>query len=166
MKQRKTLGSKKLGKHLILVKEIESKENNQICGKTFRIVLYLQPVQLTLKKQFIDRQKEQRPWSEEQVMFALRSLVQGLIIMHDNSYKNVHLYKEAIFITGTHYKIVDTQLSNRIHPYLELINNVPTKKGTYLAPELLSVSYFLSRNSPRIIPSFIIVQKLIFLLWQ
>ena len=99
-------------------------------------------------------------------MFALRSLVEGLIIMHDNSYKNVHLYKEAIFITGTHYKIADTQLSNRIHPYLELINNVPTKKGTYLAPELLSVSFFLSRNSPRIILSFIIAQRLIFSLWQ
>jgi hypothetical protein len=44
MKQRKTLASKKLGRHLIQVKEIDTKENNEICGKTFRIVLYLEPI--------------------------------------------------------------------------------------------------------------------------
>lgn len=32
-------------------------------------------------------------------MNILRSLVNNLIILHDNNYKNIHLYKEAIMIT-------------------------------------------------------------------
>lgn len=69
----------------------------------------------------------------------MRTVVCCLIALHDNSFKNVHLYKEALFLSEQgSYKLVDTQISNRIHPYFELLNSVPTKPGTYLAPELLS----------------------------
>lgn len=62
-----------------------------------------------------------------------------LIVLHDNSYRNVHIYKESLFRSESgDYKVADTQLSNKIHPYFELLNNVPTKTGTYLAPELLA----------------------------
>lgn len=43
-------------------------------------------------------------------------------------------------------KIMDTQLSNKIHPYYELLNGVPTKTGTYLAPELLKVLILVCRR--------------------
>jgi len=50
-------------------------------------------------------------------MEVLRSLVNSLIILHDNNFKNIHIYKESIFMAQNSYKLVDTQLSNRIHPY-------------------------------------------------
>ena len=51
-------------------------------------------------------------------MRVLKAVVNGLIVLHDNNFKNVHLYKEAIVITAENaYKLLDTQLCNRIHPY-------------------------------------------------
>jgi len=64
------------------------------------------------------------------------------------------------------YKIVDNQLSNKIHPYYEILNNVPTKVGTYLAPELLKVILKLFSNLENKITIFINHQKLISLLLE
>lgn len=81
-------------------------------------------------------------------MRLVRSLVNGLIVLHDNNFKNVYLHKEAVVITSENaYKLLDTQLCNRIHPFFEILNGVPPKNATYLAPELLAVNIILSRIS-------------------
>jgi len=64
----------------------------------------------------------------------LYEVVNGLIFLYDNSFKCVHLCKEALIIDGENYKLMDTQLSRKVHPYLEILHKIPTKIGTYLAP--------------------------------
>ena len=48
----------------------------------------------------------------------MKGIINGLIILHDNNYKNVHLSKESIVISSENtYKVIDHQLCNRMHPY-------------------------------------------------
>ena len=71
----------------------------------------------------------------------MKGIINGLIILHDNNYRNVHLSKESIVISSENtYKVIDHQLCNRMHPYFEIINGVPPKAGTYVAPEHLAVN--------------------------
>jgi hypothetical protein len=71
-----------------------------------------------LKTVFNERMRTRHGFEEEELLRLLKSVVNGLIVLYDNNFKNVHLHKEAIVITleGT-YKLLDTQLCNRIHPY-------------------------------------------------
>lgn len=41
LKQRKGLNDRKIGKYLVRVRDVESRELNEICGKAFRLLLYL-----------------------------------------------------------------------------------------------------------------------------
>lgn len=53
--------------------------------------------------------RTKRGFEEEELFGVLRAVVSGLIIMHDNNYKNVHLSKESIMMTYENvYKMIDT----------------------------------------------------------
>jgi hypothetical protein len=93
LRVRKTLSGKRMGQYLIQIREIETRESNEICGKNYRITLYLEYLEGTLKSEFAHRQRERKGFSEEEVWGLLRTVVGCLIVLHDNSYKNVHIYK-------------------------------------------------------------------------
>jgi hypothetical protein len=89
-----------------------------------------------------------------------KSIINGLIILHDNNFKNIHLSKEAIVISSENtYKMIDNQLCNRIHPYFEILNGVPPKSGTYIAPEQLAVRTVLVRMPGKELLNIIILPK-------
>jgi hypothetical protein len=82
------------------------------------LLIYLEYISGTLKTVFAERVRTRRGFDEEELLSLLKSVVSGLIILHDNSFRNIHLCKEAILVTSENtYKIMDTQLCNRIHPY-------------------------------------------------
>ena len=41
MRQRKLLSDKKMGKYLVRLKEVQGQEHSEICGKSFKLFLYI-----------------------------------------------------------------------------------------------------------------------------
>lgn len=65
MRMRKAMSEKKLGKYLIRIRDIETKESNEICGKNYKIILYLEYLETTLKKVYNQRLQLKQYFSEE-----------------------------------------------------------------------------------------------------
>lgn len=64
-KQRKLLSDRKLGKYLVRVREVEGKESSEICGKSFKLLLYIEYLPNTLKNIFQERIKTKRYFEED-----------------------------------------------------------------------------------------------------
>lgn len=142
MAYRKSISDKKLGKYLIRLKDFQGKEQTEMCGKTFKLMLYIEFLTGSLKSVFCEKLRFNQPFEEDQLTRLLRLVVKGITILHDNSYKNVHISKESIVLSSQNtYKLIDSQLCNRTHPYFSILNGVPPKPGTYLAPEQLAVIF-------------------------
>lgn len=64
MRLRKMASERKIGKHLIQIREIETKESNEICGKNYKIILYLEYLETNLKNVYSQRRASSLPFGE------------------------------------------------------------------------------------------------------
>ena len=134
MSHRRSMSQRRMGRYIIKVERVEWKEITEICGKNYKVMVFLEAIDSSLSEEYEKRRKKRQPFTEDEIMTVLKAVTSNLTAMYDNSFKNIHLYKESILKCGEHYKVVDSQLSNRVHPYFEILNMVPCKPGTYLAP--------------------------------
>lgn len=96
------------------------------------MTLYLENLPRSLRE-------ERGKMSESGAVGVVKAVAEGLLALRDNCFRNVHLWREAIFFSEAgELKLVDSQLSSRIHPFFELQHGVPIKPHTYIAPELLA----------------------------
>jgi hypothetical protein len=103
-------------------------EISELCGKSHRVTLYLENLPRSLRE-------ERGRMSESAAVGVVRAVAEGLLALRDNCFRNVHLWREAIFFSEAgELKLVDSQLSSRIHPFFELQHGVPIKPHTYIAP--------------------------------
>jgi hypothetical protein len=75
------------------VRELEGRETSEICGKNYKLQLYIEYLPNSLKTIFTERLKSKRYFEEDELLSLLRSIVNGLIVLHDNNFKNVYLHK-------------------------------------------------------------------------
>lgn len=63
-------------------------------------MVYLEYISGSLKTVFEERLRTRRHFDEDELMSLMKNVVSGLIMLHDNSFKNIHLSKESILVTS------------------------------------------------------------------
>lgn len=65
-------------------------------------------------------------------------IVNCLIEMYDHSFRPYHLSMESILIRKNILKLIDCDLTNQMSPIDSLNFKSELRKGTFIAPEMLS----------------------------
>ena len=79
--------------------------------------MFLESIDNSLSQEYEEKRKKRQSFTEDEITNIIREVAGNLTVMYDNSFKNIHLYKESILKCTGRYKVIDSQLSNRVHPY-------------------------------------------------
>ncbi len=75
-------------------------------------------------------------FAEQEIYEFVNEVLEALIYLQDNGFKNCHLDKDSIVICENKVKLLDMGIAN-VSPYQTFLDKMEPIEGFYLAPELL-----------------------------
>ena len=97
--------------YLLNVKKAEMITKQEMCANNTNIYLYFERYTCSLGSILTTRTKEKRNFTENEIYEFLHHVLQTLVFLQDNGFKNCHLDKESIVMCENKIKVIDMAIA-------------------------------------------------------
>jgi hypothetical protein len=122
--------------YILQIKEVGLVSKNEMCAHNYDILLYLERHTQSLASILAARLKDKKNFSEKEIYTFINKVLEALIFVQDNGFRNCHLDKNSIVFCRETVKLMDLAIATS-YPYQALLDKLEPSPGFYVAPEHL-----------------------------